>query len=215
MAAASPAAVATSASAIPGATTPRFVEPGLSDAFERRHDPPDRPEESDERRHAGSRREKRDVLFQFVDLHHRRAQQRPVHCRKALQCWTTARRLRIGRVGHVRARLSQLRGQFGVTRLKETDERARGERTTDRLHFRELVAASKDVEELRRLLPRASERPQLVEDDPPRHDRDHAQDEEHTQRQGRPGDQIEDGSGRTLGRNSSRRLQQQGGERAS
>ena len=142
----------------------------------------------------------------------RGAQQRPIHRREALQCWTTGwRRRGLGPLATSGLDCLQLRRQFGVAGLKQADERTRGERAAHRLDFRELVAAAKDFEELRSLLSAIAETTTAYEDDAPRHNRDHPKDEQHTQRQRRPGDQIEDGGGRAFGRNSSWRLQQQGG----
>ena len=47
--------------------------------------------------------------------------------------------------------LTKLRGKLGVTRLEQTDQRTVAKRATDRLHFREFVAAAEHVEKGSRL----------------------------------------------------------------
>jgi hypothetical protein len=64
-----------------------------------------------------------------------------------------------------------LRGQFGVSGLKQADERTVAERTANGLHFRKLIAAPEDVDELRTVFLGGSVRPELIEDDAPGDDR--------------------------------------------
>jgi len=155
------------------------------------------------------------MFFQLVDLHHRRAEQGPIDGRQALQSRTSGCRLRMGTVADVGRSLAQLRGQFGVAGLKQPHERAFAERTAHGLNFGELAAAAEHIEKLRALFPRPAKHPELVEDDPPRHDRNHAEDAKHPERKIGPGDEVENRRTRDFGRNSARRLQKQGGERAS
>ena len=99
------------------------------------------------------------ALLELVDLDDRRAQQRAVDGRQALQSWTSGGRLRIGPSPSSRRGLAQLRGQLGVAGLKEPDQRAVAERAADRLDFGELAAAAEDVENCARLPRGAPERP--------------------------------------------------------
>src|SRR5262249_44193029 len=80
----------------------------------------------------------------------------------------------------------------------------------------EFTAAAEDVEKLRRLPLRAIEHPQLVENDSPRDDRDHPEQEQHDQRNWCGASKnADDRRAGTFGRNSALRLQEQGDERAS
>ena len=170
---------------MPGATTREVGRSGLADAVESNDDAPHRAEQTDERRNAGGRRQKRHAPLELVDFHDRCAHQGPVHGRQALQSRTSGGRSRIGSVARVGRRLAQLRGQFGVPGLKEADQRAVAERAADRLDFRKLAAAAKDVQELRGMFVGRAVRPQLIEDDAPRNDRQ--QQEQHAERLGRWG----------------------------
>ena len=83
-----------------------------------------------------------------------------------------ARLLMVGRAtacgtGRCRAAEAQLRIELGITRLEDADQRAFSQRLADGLHFRELVAAAKHLEERRRLAFRSAEDPQLEENDGP------------------------------------------------
>src|SRR5207253_703642 len=91
------------------------------------------------------------------------AQQRAVHGREALQGRTAGSGPWIGAVRRLGRILAELSGQLGVAGLKQADERAVPERSTDRLHFGKLVAAAEDVEKLRALTRRAPKRPPLIE----------------------------------------------------
>ena len=90
-------------------------------------------------------------LLELVHFDRRRAQQRAVDGRQALQSRTSGGGSWIGSVGRVGRRLAELRGQLGVAGLEHADQRAVAERAADRLHLGELVAAAEDVEELRDL----------------------------------------------------------------
>ena len=70
--------MATSASAMPGATTARSVEPCGADAGEGRHDAPHGAEQPDEGREAGGGRQERHAPLQLVHLGRRRPQQRAI-----------------------------------------------------------------------------------------------------------------------------------------
>ena len=135
---------------MPGATTPRLVSPPRRSPGTQSHDAPHRAEQTDERRDARRRRQKRDAVLQLVQLDGRRAQQRAVDGIEALQRWTRRRPLPAWRsLGPAAA---QLRVQLRVAGLEQTDERARRQRRADGLHFGELAALAEDVEERRRLL---------------------------------------------------------------
>src|SRR5262249_37059663 len=107
----------------------------------------------------------------------RRAHQRAIDGRDALHGWTSRTRRWIGCALGL-PRLTQLRGQFGVAGLKESDERALREGSTHRLHFGKLAAAAEDLEELRRLFHAAAVHEDLVENDSPRHDGKQREDDE-------------------------------------
>ena len=88
MAAKRPAAVAMSASAIPGATTAEVGGSLRADACEGGHDAPHRAEQPDERRQTGGGRQEGHAPLQFVHLRRRGPEQRSVERSQALQCWT-------------------------------------------------------------------------------------------------------------------------------
>ena len=78
------------------------------------------------------------------------AVERAIDGGQALERRTSGGRPRIGAVRDVGRRVqAELRGELGVARLKEADERTIRERAAHRLHFRELVAATKNVKKLR------------------------------------------------------------------
>ena len=122
-----PMAVASKASAMPGATTACEVR-GLrfGDANKAIHNAPDRPEQPDKRRHACGRGQKRDPMFELVHLDDRRSQQRAVDGRDASEHRTCGARSWIGSrsVFGVRA-LPKLSREFCVARLKKSDQWAR------------------------------------------------------------------------------------------
>ena len=78
---------------------PEIGRSGLADALKCAHDSQDRAEQSDERRQARGRREKRNVLLQFVDLDDRCAHQRAIDRCQALESRTCDDGPRIGRGG--------------------------------------------------------------------------------------------------------------------
>ncbi len=154
----------------------------LSDRFERQQDPHHGPEQPDERRDAGGRGQERNPLLQLVHLDHRCAHQRAVDSRQALQSRTCGTGSWIGRISRhrlaVRRALPELRGELGVTRLEQTDQRALAERSAYGLDFGELVASAEDLEKTRRLPGRAGKRPGFVEDDAPGNDREEREDDQ-------------------------------------
>ena len=114
--------MATSASAIPGPTTARLVEPCDADALERRHDAPHRAEQSDERRDARRRREERHARLELGHLHRRRAKQRPVDRVEALEGWTSGGRPLAWPASGLLAG-AQLGIELRVAGLEQPDER--------------------------------------------------------------------------------------------
>ena len=221
MAATSPTAVAISASAMPGATTPRLVEPVAPIPWNAIMMPHDRAEQTDERRDARRRRQKRHALLELVHFDDRRAHQRAIHRGQALQGWTVGRGLRIG---HRVSAASALTGGAAPSAPRSrpgTDRPAGCRRATGRPPGLRRTCCCAETRRGNCADCRcdAAKHPQLVENDAPGHDRKQRQDQ-----RGRPwrngrraGDQVDDRRARVLFETHSTalRLQQQGKERAS
>src|SRR5262245_25026381 len=99
-------------------------------------------------------------MLESGDLRRRRAQERPIDSLEASQGWTSAA---FG--WPVFGLRPHLRRQFCVTRLKEPDERTRGQRRATGLHFREPRTLAEDREKNRVLFRRAREMARLVHND--------------------------------------------------
>ena len=172
MAAKSPAAVAISASAMPGPTVARFVEPVRPmrwNVIRIPHTVPNRPMNGATLAIVARNGTRFSSLFTSTAAARSSARS------------TAARLLRIGR-GAASPGLAacagdpELRVQLRVASLKHADERTGRQRRADRLHFGELRAAAKDVEKRRRLSPDGPIRQRLLKDDRPRNNRQQNQD---------------------------------------
>ena len=173
-----------SASAIPGATTARLVDPGRADTFEGVHDAPDCAEQPDERRDARRRCQKGHAPLQLRHLDVRGPQERAVQGIEALQPAPRDRAVRhIGTVRNVS--LAQLRVQLHVAGLKDAGQRAARQRPADGVHVRELAAASEHVAESRRLALDAPELSKLEENDGPGCDGEQNEDDKNDLREQR------------------------------
>src|SRR5438876_8254484 len=133
---------------------------GLSDVLERAHNAPHSPEQPDKGRNARRRREKRNPAFELVHLDCRRAQQRAIDRRQALESWTIGGQSWIGSSrSAVRRVLTQLCRKLRVARLKQTHQRTLAKRRADRLAVRKFLAAPEDLGKTGALAVRAAECP--------------------------------------------------------
>ena len=142
--------------------------------------PTDRAEQPDERRDARGRRQKRDAAFQLVHFHHRRAHQRAIDGRQALQSRTCRARLldwarRSRRASPAATGPSVRRSRTGTGRpagSRRASGRPPGPPRTCCCGGR-LRGSCCD------LACRPAKHPQLVENDGPRADRQQREDQQH------------------------------------